>query len=1258
MTSSAATGALGFVFWTVAARGYTTAEFGRASAVISSATLIAILATLSLGRLYERFLPIAGVHTRRLVWSGSAVVLLAALLFGTLFVILGPSALFTGRTETLLFPVCVMILAIFTVQDPVLIGIGRTRMVATKNIGQSIVKLVAVAAFIPFATGSAIVWAWVLPAAVITFLVGFRVIAPVSSRRGGEPDLPPRSELFHFFASSYAIDAVVVVVPLLVPLIIVARLGTTMNAYFSVCWLVISTLGVLVGATSAPYVAAASTPGADLRACTLRFTVMCGGAALACCAGLLVGAPLILSIVGPQYAEAGTTMLRLMALTLPALALMAIYSALSRLRRKLKLAVSVQVLGGVLIVSGIAVTSPWWGINAVGYSYLATEVVCTLILIGPTVRLLRRALASTPVPDIQAESLTKPVPVADRPLEFTSVIDQFKSTALQQSERVAVRTARGGITYGELEAAAQRWSPIFDTGDRSGVILLSAGMSPGTVAAVLGAFASDSVLVAVDPGLPSSRVQTIVRILDEQGWHPDILLTDDPNGSLAMTLGSGYRVESTEIRAESALSEPLGVHRFGLDDVTSIQFTSGSSGTPKAVMHGNGMWLCDAQLMHDRFGITPGRRVALCMPISFGAGLNVLTGSLCSGAEVVAIDPRSETPRDAFERIADIGAEVMVSTPAFLEALCTAAHGDELQRLDRIVTTGEAAHSRHVHRARRLAPHAVFTNWVGSSEASSIATYDIAPNTEVPTGAIPAGIPSPHKRIELDEAGAVAVSSRYLALRYLDPSVADSTFTENADGSRTFRGGDLGRWDDEGNLILLGRADSAVKIRGYLIEPAEVEAALLRYPEVREAVVVVSPKLGETNDDSPELTAYLAPTQDNRAPSMADLRARLHRDLPAWMVPTHLVILSALPRTERGKVDRQALPAPTRVASEPPRGKLESAIAEIWAEVLQLIEVGRTESFYALGGDSLTVTQMLARISDLHDVHLSHADLASAPTVAQFAETVAARSDSRLPAHRRRLAPTTVPIRSLAPDQMPETESLPVFCFAGAGASALTFVPLADRIGPGTPVYAFIQNGLENRAIPDWTVARAAKRHIADLRRLQRHGPYTLIGHSLGSYIALEVAHRLEELDETVDLVVLLDPFLSPGAVRGPRLEIRDAVLSLDGAHLDRRELWRRRMMLPLAGIVQRRGEAQAQALEEVGVRVGLMHRPRPWPGRALLVLSHLNRDDRRLWPYLLTGDLVVETLECDHNSIVREPYISAVVDLLAANRLSAPTVG
>ncbi|MGV9712538.1 lipopolysaccharide biosynthesis protein [Gordonia sp. NPDC003424] len=396
MTSSLATGALGFVFWTIAARGYTAAEVGRASAIISSATLMATLSNLSINSLYERFLPVAGAQAQRMVVLGRWVVIVMAVLLGVGFVALGPRALFTQPGEMWLYPIAVAILGVFAIQDSVLIGLGRSRTVATKNVTQSTVKLVLVAALIPLGTASAVVWAWVVPALVIALWIGWAAIRPSARAMTGPPILPRRTEIAHFYAGSFAMTAVGVVVPLVVPLVIVATLGTEMNAYFTMCWLVINTAAILLNATSAPFVATASEPGSDLRQATSRFIALCGGAGLIGCILLIITAPWILAIMGPQYAAEGTDLIRLMALTLPTVSFVTIYTALARVERRLRLAVVVQIVFGTVVVTGIAFAAGRWGIDGVAYVYLTADVAVVSVVLVPGIRMIRRALRHSP----------------------------------------------------------------------------------------------------------------------------------------------------------------------------------------------------------------------------------------------------------------------------------------------------------------------------------------------------------------------------------------------------------------------------------------------------------------------------------------------------------------------------------------------------------------------------------------------------------------------------------------------------------------------------------------------------------------------------------------------------------------------------------------------------------------------------------------------------------------------------------------------
>ena len=831
--------------------------------------------------------------------------------------------------------------------------------------------------------------------------------------------------------------------------------------------------------------------------------------------------------------------------------------------------------------------------------------------------------------------------------EVRSVRTAILAGAQRFTDRPAIRMAGQSLTYGRLvdRATSAAASITAHASGASNPIVVQVGLSPDAVALVLGVFLSGHPIVALDPHLPAERVSTILAELEKHDRRAEFMIADAEHLDAARAVAAAHELPVTDLAAITHRGAAAGPGTTaGLDNpdsLTSIQFTSGSTGTPKGVLHPNGMWLCDSELMRTGFSITPGRRVALCLPISFGAGLNVLIGSLINGADITAVDPRDRTAAAVLDELAECAADVTFLTPALLRALTSAREATghpAWTSLRRIITTGEALTSDVAQAALSHAPEATVTNWVGSSETSALAYFDLRAGEHVAPGPLPAGVLAPHKSVTIDDDGRVVVSSRHLALGYLDPAADEGRFSRDADGVLSFRTGDRGTWDGA-TLILTGRVDDAVKIRGYLVEPAEVHRAIMSDGDLAEAAVIArqEPDSGRT-----ELLAYVAPVPGGRTPPAAEIRTRLRQRLPEWMIPAHVVELAALPRTARGKIDRAALPAPTRHI-DPPVGDLEISVAAIWSDALGLDEIGRDENIYALGADSLTVAQILVGITRRHGVALTQADAASAPTVAAMARTLDARlRPDSVAGKGDSLAPTTVPLR--------RGDGQTVFCFAGAGASALVFVALADhlagdeRIGS---IYGFQPHGLENRGFPDWTVGMAARRHLRDLRRLQPSGPYVLLGHSLGGLIALEVARRLRHAGEQVELVMTLDTFVPQHTARavGSSAQTPATTESTEGPQLSRSELWRNRIQLLRAGFLTDEPVESARAMEQVGWRVGRFHRPGPYHGRVLVVLGADNHHDERVWTDQLTpGDITITRIQADHMSIVREPHITEVV--------------
>jgi acyl carrier protein len=209
-------------------------------------------------------------------------------------------------------------------------------------------------------------------------------------------------------------------------------------------------------------------------------------------------------------------------------------------------------------------------------------------------------------------------------------------------------------------------------------------------------------------------------------------------------------------------------------------------------------------------------------------------------------------------------------------------------------------------------------------------------------------------------------------------------------GGRLYRTGDRVRRLASGELEYLGRTDFQVKLRGFRIEPGEVEAALLRHPAVREAVATVR----EDAPGDPRLVGYVVPEEGAEAPAPEELRAFLGRTLPEHMVPGALVVLDALPLTPNGKTDRGALPAPERAdtgAYAAPAGPVEAFLATAWGELLGVERVGTGDDFFALGGHSLLAARLAALVHELLQVEVSMRDVFEAPTVAALARVVVAR---------------------------------------------------------------------------------------------------------------------------------------------------------------------------------------------------------------------------------------------------------------------------
>jgi len=365
--------------------------------------------------------------------------------------------------------------------------------------------------------------------------------------------------------------------------------------------------------------------------------------------------------------------------------------------------------------------------------------------------------------------------------------------------------------------------------------------------------------------------------------------------------------------------------------------------------------------------------------------------------------------------------------------------------------------------------------------------------------------------------GELCIAGAGLAVGYLNrPEVTAEKFIRHSlpgkDPSshwetRLYRTGDLARYLPDGNIDFLGRLDHQVKVRGFRIEPGEIEVALRQHPAVRESIVMA---LEDAPGDK-HLVAYVVPERDT-APTATDLRSFLTERLPQYMIPTAFVHLDALPLTPNGKVDRRALPTPggarpgLHEALVAPRNELELELASVWEQVLGVQPIGVRDNFFDWGGHSLLGVRLFAQIERITGEKLPLAALFQAPTIEELA---------RVLSNKKGLVPCNSLVMLQDGDSQP-----PVFCLPGTLGNVFTDLgDLARYLGSGRPVYG-LQDGIQNPS----RIKALAAHFIDEIYTVKREGPYILVGICSGGVVAFEMAQELHAQGQQVALLALVEP--------------------------------------------------------------------------------------------------------------------------------------
>ena len=712
------------------------------------------------------------------------------------------------------------------------------------------------------------------------------------------------------------------------------------------------------------------------------------------------------------------------------------------------------------------------------------------------------------------------------------------------------------LSYAELNRRANQLAHYLRTLGVGPEILVGVCLerTPDLVVALLAVLKAGGAYVPLDPSYPADRLAFMVADADVR-----VLLTHRHLGErLPLTAPFLFLDEQWARITQQPAHDPAVT--LQPENLAYVIYTSGSTGKPKGTLiehRGLSNYLAWAL---QAYHVAAGSGAPVNSSIGFDATITSFFAPLLAGRKVVLLPERDEIeglcavltgkgPTAASVLADDERFSLVKITPAHLEILSHLLTSEEtvpVIKANAFVIGGEALFGHHLTFWQQHAPQTRLINEYGPTETVvGCCIYDaqgVAINGAVPIGGSPWGaiantqlyILDPYQQpVPVGVPGELYIGGAGVARGYLNRAELTAerflqvAFTRD-DGSimqtRLYRTGDLARYLPDGNLEYLGRRDHQVKIRGYRIELGEIEAVLAQHPQVRESIVVARevvsvPSSGEGRaSGDKQLVAYLTPKASeaiNNASLEGELRRYLHEQLPDYMVPSHFVILAALPLTSNGKVDRTALPAPTLSPTAerfvPPRDGVEMRLATIWKNILGLPQVGVHHNFFDLGGNSLLAVRLMGHIQQTFGKSIPLAALFQRGNVEQMAALL------------RQGGNTVGTIASpIAPIQTTGTKPS-FFCVPGAGGYVIYLYQLARCLGADQPFYGLQAAGLEGAEAPHTTVEEMAAYYIEALRNVQPEGPYYLGGHSLGGWVAFEMAQQLQRQGEAVALVAIID---------------------------------------------------------------------------------------------------------------------------------------
>ncbi|MEU0213322.1 amino acid adenylation domain-containing protein, partial [Streptomyces canus] len=875
------------------------------------------------------------------------------------------------------------------------------------------------------------------------------------------------------------------------------------------------------------------------------------------------------------------------------------------------------------------------------------------------------------------------------PVEAATVPELFAAQVARTPNAVAVIDGAMELSYAELDARANRLARLLAAGGvgPESVVGLALPRSADLVVSVLAVLKAGAAYLPIDTEYPAERIAFLL-----EDAVPACVVTTS-GVAAAGVFGELACVVLGEPGTEERLAGLSGGDFADSERICPLTpahpayviYTSGSTGRPKGVVVTHRSVTGYLGWSSDQY--TGLRGVAgLHSSVAFDLTVTSLLGPLVVGGCVRSVDltaglePGAVLPEE-------LGCTFLKVTPSHMALLGELAPGQQVS--GDVVVGGEALSVDVMQRWRRANPAATVVNEYGPTEATvGCITYSIGPADSLSAdgvaggsvdGGVPIGTPVANTRVYVLDAalrpvpvgvpGELYLAGEQLARGYLArPGLTAERFVAcpfDASGERMYRTGDVVRWSAERRLEYVGRADEQVKVRGFRIEPGEIEAVVAAHPRVGQVAVVVredtpgdkrlvayavgepggTEREGAERDaaggEGIELEVVGLDGVEREATGLdgAELRAFVADRLPGYMVPSAVVVLDRLPLTVNGKLDRKALPVPdyaAGLAGDPstgrgPAGALEATVCEAFAEVLGVPAVGVDDDFFALGGHSLMAVSLVERLRG-RGVTVSLRTLITNPTPARLMQTFTLSSVQNA-------LGGVLSIRTGG--------SEPAFFFVHpAGGLSWCYMPFARFVPQEHPLYGLQAVGVDGAGELPGSVGDMAAEYVTRIRALQGRGPYHLVGWSFGGTPAHEIAARLEAEGDDVSLI-LMDAFPSvPGAGSEGGAEAASEVGRARLAERIRAELG------PVMGGVDEGEIASLARVFDNNARLRSRHRYGAFGGDTLILVAEEGKpadfSPTALWQPYLTRPASVAHLPCRHSDMARPGMLASAWDVIS----------